>query len=180
MIIETARLRIVPLTAEQFRLLVLGVDRMETEMGLISSGERPDKHTRQAIEYQYQKTLSDTDNLIWLTNRQIILKSENKAIAGANFKNSPLENEYIEIGYGTHAGYRNMGYMTEAVQAMCEWALSQPGVKAVTAETERGNFASHRVLQKCGFTNYKEDENGLWWKLDRIKNSNNQSKKTRI
>lgn len=179
MVIETVRLRIVPLTAEQFRLLLIGVDRMETEMGLIPSGECLDKHTQQAMEYQYEKALSDPDNFIWLTNRQIILKSENKAIASANFKNSPLENTCVEIGYGTNTRYRNKGYMTEAVQAMCEWALSQPGVKSVTAETEKGNIASHRILQKCGFVNYQKNKSSLWWKLDSVKSSNMNDLKIR-
>ena len=179
MVIETARLRIVPLTAEQFRLLLPGVDRMETEMGLVPSGECLDKHVQQAMEYQYQKALSDPDNFIWLTNRQIILKSENKAIASANFKNSPQENACVEIGYGTNTRYRNKGYMTEAVQAMCEWALNQPGVKSVTAETEKDNIASHRVLKKCGFVNYQKNENSLWWKLDSVKSSNMNNIKIR-
>ena len=39
----------------------------------------------------------------------------------------------------------------EAVEAATGWALAQPGVKRVYAETEPGNTASQRVLEKCGF-----------------------------
>ena len=34
---------------------------------------------------------------------------------------------------------------------MCNWAQQQPAVAHVLAQTEQGNLASERVLQKCGF-----------------------------
>ena len=56
-----------------------------------------------------------------------------------------------EIGYGISAEYENRGYATEAVSAMVHWAIQQPGVSRVEAETELENLASQRVLKKCGF-----------------------------
>ena len=53
--------------------------------------------------------------------------------------------------------------MTEAVRAMTAWALKQPGVRAVTAETERYNLASQRILERCGYARYRQGET-LWWK----------------
>ncbi len=43
--------------------------------------------------------------------------------------------------------------MTEAVKAMCEWALKQKGVRNVIAETDLAGFASQRILECCGFKN---------------------------
>ena len=57
----------------------------------------------------------------------------------------------VEIGYGFAPAYWGQGYATEAVTAMAAWALGQPGVKTVEAETEPENFASRRVLEKAGF-----------------------------
>lgn len=57
----------------------------------------------------------------------------------------------VEIGYGLHPAFWGKGYATEAVTAMTEWALQQPGVKVIEAETEPDNTASRRVLQKAGF-----------------------------
>ena len=34
------------------------------------------------------------------------------------------DEEVIEIGYGLKEEYRHYGYMTEAVKAITEWALS--------------------------------------------------------
>ena len=56
-----------------------------------------------------------------------------------------------EIGYGILAEYQGRGYASEAVDAAVEWALSQPGITRVEAETDPDNCASQRVLEKCGF-----------------------------
>ncbi len=56
-----------------------------------------------------------------------------------------------EIGYGISDEYQGNGYASEAVGAAVDWALKQPGVESITAETEADNAASVRVLEKCGF-----------------------------
>lgn len=57
----------------------------------------------------------------------------------------------VEIGYGISEECRGCGYATEAINAAVNWALSQPGVCRVEAETEPDNKESQRVLEKCGF-----------------------------
>ena len=56
-----------------------------------------------------------------------------------------------EIGYGIAEDHQGCGYATEAVSALVDWALKQPSVSCVTAETEESNIASQRVLKKSGF-----------------------------
>ncbi len=56
-----------------------------------------------------------------------------------------------EIGYGIAEAYQGCGYATEAVSALVEWALNQPGTMCITAETEASNIASQTVLKKTGF-----------------------------
>ncbi len=58
----------------------------------------------------------------------------------------------VEIGYGIVPPHRGHGYVTEAVNALTAWALAQPGVTEVRAETEPDNVASQRVLDRAGFT----------------------------
>ena len=77
----------------------------------------------------------------------------------------PLSDEemrlVIEIGYGLKEEYRHHGYMTEAVKAITEWALSQESVKQVEAETDAENIASQKVLFRSGFvSNGKMGEEG--------------------
>lgn len=61
------------------------------------------------------------------------------------------EEGITEIGYGIAENRRGCGYGTEAVSALAGWALAQPCVTAVTAETEASNIASQRLLKKAGF-----------------------------
>ena len=56
-----------------------------------------------------------------------------------------------EIGYGILPDFQNRGYATEAVKAVTVWALSQPNVNTIIAETEADNLASQKVLLNCGF-----------------------------
>ena len=60
-------------------------------------------------------------------------------------------NGTAEIGHGILPDFQNRGYATEAVKAVTDWALSQPGVNTITAETEADNLASQKVLLNCGF-----------------------------
>lgn len=54
--------------------------------------------------------------------------------------------------------------MTEAVESMCKWALRQKNVLNIIAETDIDNQASQKILERCGFIKYKEEET-IWWRL---------------
>ncbi len=56
------------------------------------------------------------------------------------------ESGSTEIGYGIAENYQNCGYAAEAVCAVADWALRQDAVNCVTAEVDKGNIASVRVL----------------------------------
>ncbi len=48
--------------------------------------------------------------------------------------------------------------MTEAVKAMCGWALKQNGVTSVIAETDLEGLASQKILKRCGFKKIKKEK----------------------
>ncbi len=56
-----------------------------------------------------------------------------------------------EIGYGIADDYQGYGYATEALTAAVEWAFRHDAINCVTAEVEKENIASIRVLEKSGF-----------------------------
>lgn len=166
--LDTEHLKIIPLNLFQFSLLLQGMDKMETELKLISSNETLDEDTQTAMEGLYKDALKQPNDYLWYTNWQIILKSENKSIGSACFIKNPEDNETVEIGYGINAEYRNKGYATEAIQAMCNWALNQPHMKTIIAETDKENYPSHKVLQKCGMTKYNETSSSIFWTVQNI------------
>ena len=61
------------------------------------------------------------------------------------------ESSSTETGYGIAEDYQNRGYATEAVYAVVDWALKQNAINCVTAEVDKDNIASVRVLEKSGF-----------------------------
>ena len=61
------------------------------------------------------------------------------------------ESGCTEIGYGVADEHQGHGYAAEAVTAAAGWALQQDAVHCVTAEVDRENIASVRVLEKAGF-----------------------------
>jgi RimJ/RimL family protein N-acetyltransferase len=72
-------------------------------------------------------------------------------VASGGFKGPPQEGT-AEIGYSVLPQFQGRGYATEMVGGLVRWALEQPGVFRVVAETEWANPASVRVLSKAGFT----------------------------
>ena len=59
--------------------------------------------------------------------------------------------------------------MTEAVEAMLDWAFVQEGVYAVEAETAPDNAASQRILEKMRFLPAGEGEEGPRFRREKPK-----------
>ena len=92
----------------------------------------------------------DPQNRIWYAPWEMTLKDSQKYVGDLCFK-GPVKNHSVEIGYGVQPEHEGLGYTTEAVRAMTQWAFSQKDVVFVEAETDPDNKASQRVLEKCGF-----------------------------
>jgi RimJ/RimL family protein N-acetyltransferase len=57
---------------------------------------------------------------------------------------------HAQLGYVLARSHWNLGIMTEAVRAVIDWALSQPGIHRVWAVCDVDNSASARVMEKAG------------------------------
>ena len=92
------------------------------------------------------------------------LKTDATYIGDLGFK-GPARESTVEIGYGLLPAYEEKGYMTEAVQALIQWAFNS-GVVFVEAETDPDNKASQRILEKCGFVPDGEGKEGPRYVLE--------------
>ena len=134
--LETARLLLYPVSDEAMQTL---------------AAEEPDPDLKQAYAQMLAGCRGDPANRLWHAVWVMELKEQPGEAAGdLSFKGPPL-NGRVELGYGLRDGFCGHGYMTEAVNAICAWALSQPGVTGVEAETAPDNAASGRVLARAGF-----------------------------
>jgi RimJ/RimL family protein N-acetyltransferase len=71
-------------------------------------------------------------------------------VASGGFKGPPQDGT-AKVGYSVLPQFQGRGYATEMIGGLVRWALGQPGVARVVAETEWANPASVRVLSKVGF-----------------------------
>ena len=132
--IETKRLKIYPASREQMESFIAA----ETDADL-----------KKAYTEMLEGCLRHPDQWQWYAMWMIDLR-DGTHIGDLCFKGLGA-NGAAEIGYGILEEYQGQGYATEAVNAAVRWALQQPGVTRVEAETEPDNLASQRVLEKCKF-----------------------------
>jgi RimJ/RimL family protein N-acetyltransferase len=165
MIIETnRRMYLVPLTAPQLKLWIEDIATLEKDMNCSYNAEPIDGIFLDIIKKQYEITVKDEANYLFHSFWFLVRKADRIVVGSADFKDLPDINGEVEIGYGLRKAHEHNRYMTEAVQAMCKWAMNQKSVTHVIAETEFDNPKSHNVLKRCGFVQYKHGET-LWWKL---------------
>lgn len=149
--IGTRRLNIYPATREQ--------------MEAVTASEQ-DEELKKAYTEMLDGCLRSPDQWEWYAMWMIELDCGTH-IGDLCFKGL-MENGTAEIGYGILEEYRGQGYASEAVQAACRWAFGHGEIKQLEAETEEGNAASRRVLEKCGFHfNGTFGEEGPRFSLDR-------------
>lgn len=144
LLIKTKRMHIQPMSDQEIEELIekSDSDELRTAYGEMLSGCK-----------------NDPENRIWYAPWSMTLKEDNTFIGDLCFK-GPAREHAVEIGYGILPEYEGKGYTTEAVQAMTQWAFSNSEVVFVEAETEPENKASHRILEKCGFTPDGEGKEG--------------------
>ena len=131
----TERLFLIPLHPDEMRALI---------------AHTTDPETVEAYHEMLTLSQAHPEQRVWYTAWGIYLNAAGDFVGDLCFKGLP-ESGRPEIGYGILEKYWNHGYTTEAVRAACQWALAQPGVKAVEAETDPANAASQAVLRKVGF-----------------------------
>ncbi|QHI71613.1 GNAT family N-acetyltransferase [Aminipila terrae] len=165
MVIETERLEIIPLNTEQLRLWVEDIPALEKSLACSYKAEPMEGFFLDIVRDQLEVTESDQENYFFHSFWFLIRKSDRVVVGSADFKDIPDEKAQVEIGYGLGKEFEHKGYMTEAVKAMCQWAMKQPGVSYVIAETDLDGYASQRILERCGFTQIDQGET-LWWKYE--------------
>lgn len=169
MVLESDRLLMFPLTLREMKLYIQPGNLLESELGL-QVGERViTPELTDALTHSIMPSLEDPGRKFeFLTLWTIILKDEQIMVGDCCFKGEPGFKKDVEIGYGTYPAFQGKGYMSEAIQMLSEWALSQPGIELVLAETLQENVASQRILQKAGFRMYKEERMMRFWKKTRF------------
>jgi ribosomal-protein-alanine N-acetyltransferase len=81
---------------------------------------------------------------------QVISEESGHVIGYIGFHAPPDHRGDVSVGFGIVPSARGHGYATEALRAILDWALAQPAVRTVHADTDYVNIASQSVLSAAG------------------------------
>ena len=155
--IVTPGLRLVPATANLIQLEIENLPRFFQQLGVEPISDWPSENLADVLPFFLDQLTSEASLVGWLAWYWILDAPRTcQLVGGGGFKGAPVDG-CVEIGYETRVAYRRKGIATEAVGAQVFWALNQPNVARVLAETRGDNLGSIRVLTKLGFTLVGDD-----------------------
>ncbi len=108
--------------------------------------------------YKFQEHILNSEYAAALKHQYIryyIFEKENPdTIIGTVSFGNVLPDPYIScnIGYKMSPGFTSRGYCTEAISASINTAYEYLKMHRINAFVQEDNFASIRVLEKCGFS----------------------------
>ena len=82
----------------------------------------------------------------------LFLKGTETLIGGSGLHRPDWSVPSFEIGYWLHSQHTGQGYMTEAVQAICQLAFTHLDAQRLFIRCDSENKASAAVARRCGFT----------------------------
>ncbi len=151
--IETARLKLLPATVALARAEIDDRGAFARLLGASVPDNWPPETLADALPLFLRQLEAAPDRVGWFGWYALAAGGGPAApvlAASGGFKGPPQDGT-AEIGYAVLPQFRGLGYATEMVGGLVRWALGQPGVARVVAETEWANPASVRVLRKAGF-----------------------------
>lgn len=164
--LETKRLLLIPLTYRQLLLYIKNDGSLERNLNINPTHRNISPELAEAITQSILPMVADqSKNYLFSTLWTLIDKNKQVMVGDLCFKGEPNLAGEIEIGYGTYTDSQNKGFMTEAVGGIIQWTLTYPTIHNITAETEKINKASYRVLLKNNFITCYENDDFMFWQL---------------
>jgi RimJ/RimL family protein N-acetyltransferase len=82
----------------------------------------------------------------------ILLKENGKLIGSSGLHNIDWKVRRFEIGYWVRSSFGGQGYITEAVEAITNFAIHELQANRVEIRCDSKNIRSYRVAERLGFT----------------------------
>ena len=153
LMIQTGRLKLMPATVDLARAEVDDRHELGRLLGASVPDDWPPESLADALPLFLSWLEAAPDRVGWF-GWYALAADDGTAlpvlVASGGFKGPPRDGT-VEVGYSVLPKFQGRGYATEIVRALIGWALGQPSVACVVAETEWANPASVRVLSKAGF-----------------------------
>ena len=82
----------------------------------------------------------------------IFLKGSQTLIGSSGLHSAKWDVPSFEIGYWLHTNYTGKGYITEAVNGVCQFAFTELQAQRLFIRCDSENKRSVAVARRCGFT----------------------------
>jgi predicted acetyltransferase len=168
MILESNRLKLIPMNLQGLKDSIRSKEKLEREIGLnLDEASLYDK-MKKIYQKKIDKISKNPKEYLYYTYWQIVDKENNLIMGSIAFKGTPNFEGEIEVGYGLSPNYRGYGYMTEALKELVNWAFNDHNVnvKSVLASTLKDNTASQNVLVRSLASKYDENEDYYCFRID--------------
>jgi ribosomal-protein-alanine N-acetyltransferase len=116
------------------------------------------------VTWEYHRNLSDSVHYLRFITKQyedgfpapwgIVHKDLGKLIGTIGYHVWSLQSRYGEVGYALSKDFWNKGYVTEAFNAVIRFGFENMGLNRIEATCKMLNYASEKVMIKCGL-NYE-------------------------
>ncbi|MDB4931070.1 MAG: uncharacterized protein JWM10_3554 [Myxococcaceae bacterium] len=169
-VVRTARLELVPITLSLVEAVM--ADRCE-DVEAIAGARFPGKWPGRALierafSASVERIRADPTLRLWGDRLMIATGAggERIIVGSVVFHGAPDDDGVVEIAYGVEPSSQGLGYGVEATCAMVEWALEQPGVRAVTASTFPWHTSSVKIIRHAGMVHCGWREHDLLGDLE--------------
>jgi RimJ/RimL family protein N-acetyltransferase len=145
--LQTRRLLLHPVTLEEGEALHRG----GSLAGWTCAPGYPLPDTRDGVGFLLRHRVEDFGFYL------AVRRSDGLVVGEIGFTGPPTAG-VVTIGYAIVPSARRQGYASEAIAALSTWALAQPGVEEVRAQTLPDNAGSVRALLRAGFVESEADD----------------------
>lgn len=149
--LHTARLALVPINLDILEAVVSGdKPRAETLVGATFPDAWPNQDLiARAFPVAMEQIRNDPATRLWGDTLVLLPGAAPRVVGSVVFHGYPTDG-VAEIGYGIEEDSRGQGLAVEATTACVQWALAQPGIRAIQATTFPWHAASLGVIRRLG------------------------------
>lgn len=160
--IQTERLELIPYSLEVAEAAIADKSQIKKLLNVKIPSDWHWSEVEEVLPF-FAQLAADPLQLGW--GAWLMIHTRENTIIGDLGFGGKNEQGIVEMGYNVLPAYQNQGYGFEAVQALVNWALTQPNLHKIIATCPQDHLASKRILEKVGMQLKSCEEGLLKWEI---------------